>query len=1220
MDDTKLCECLNNEAQIDSIIDGDSDITSEMQLESQVYSDLEKVVEVVDRYEGGTTRDIIVSVDNEADIITATLQKMWFLSVDEFPEVGSDNLIYADKGTGDLYTYNSQSGEYEKLVGDTDLRSISINGEKVEIDENKNADIPKATSTQLGVVAVDGAVADDSENPVQNKVIKKYIDGTKTALDTTIAGLDGKIGSTDGKVENLKQTLDATNKNLSDTQNSVNLAHSEIEKTNTRVTSLENRATTTETDISNINNSITTINGKIANISTSIDDKASLTEENSFEGKQNFNGEVEINATVEANRNVNINNATLNIVDEANDKVTTVYSDRIVSTSGDGGATVEAKLPSNSGTLLTDKDNVAYKDEIPDVSQFITRAVNDLINYYTKSEIDTTVIGLQAQISAIPKFAISVVTALPTTDISETTIYLLKTSTTETGNLYTEYIYINSSWESLGTQTLDLTGYAKESWVETKIANFLTTSQVNTLISSALQEYSKTGEFSDIAFSGNLSDGTQDSTHRLVSDSEKATWNAKQNALTFDETPTANSDNPVKSKGIKTELGKMVDLATAQTITGKKTYSVRPALQENGTTSEFATLSDLANYVATQSNDEDTYAQVTNEDGAVTISVAENTTNHTLRVDNTGVYVDDHQIASVDDIAKSATSLTNDYTSKIDATNSRVTTLDGAVTTNSNDIVTINNTLGDYTTSIADLNTEVEKLQDTTTTGLSNRITKNMLDIYAGNVDKCNTNSVDGICTNLYKTDGSFYTSRQFLFPDFIATSDDTTNKHTFSIDTDKFATVEDMTTTISEATSPLYSNITSLKSQIPTKVSELTNDSGYITSALLPTIVQEGGDSTTAVMSQDSTTKELEKKQDLIEYVTLPTDTTSISEEDYNKLVNHPENKIIFNGEYYDYACKTTGLSEGANYIKATTTIKSNILSGDTYNHHIVVIGVRKGLVDSPYYTIVKDTQLAEYDTYLDFAQSEYKKTINLLKLETPSVYYGSMDGVTISIDDDGVITSSGTATAESAIRLGYCPRTLKSGRTYVFRVTDKSGDSTGISVFFRTSTETFAVTMGTPLTRTFVTDTAISQVEQYYSNGRVFNGKFTIEVLEAEDEAQSYQPYSGEIIHDEDLQSVFTTNNLYSGNPNAGDVITLSSSLSNYRAILVEIINQYYNHLCTVIPLSRFDDLTETGYAPWYCGTNVDYISGFYVSATSIKVKSKTSSLLGLQIYGVK
>lgn len=36
-----------------------------------------------------------------------------------------------------------------------------------------------------------------------------------------------------------------------------------------------------------------------------------------------------------------------------------------------------------------------------------------------------------------------------------------------------------------------------------------------------------------------------------VSDADKERWNSKQNALTFDNTPTANSDNPVKSKGIK---------------------------------------------------------------------------------------------------------------------------------------------------------------------------------------------------------------------------------------------------------------------------------------------------------------------------------------------------------------------------------------------------------------------------------------------------------------------------------------------------------------------------------------------------------------------------------------------------------------------------------------------------------------------------------------------
>lgn len=67
----------------------------------------------------------------------------------------------------------------------------------------------------------------------------------------------------------------------------------------------------------------------------------------------------------------------------------------------------------------------------------------------------------KAEVSAIPKFAISVVAALPTTNISGTTLYLLKTGE-ETNNLYTEYIYVDNKWEKLGTQKLDLSGYVQK--------------------------------------------------------------------------------------------------------------------------------------------------------------------------------------------------------------------------------------------------------------------------------------------------------------------------------------------------------------------------------------------------------------------------------------------------------------------------------------------------------------------------------------------------------------------------------------------------------------------------------------------------------------------------------------------------------------------------------------------------------------------------------------
>ena len=101
-----------------------------------------------------------------------------------------------------------------------------------------------------------------------------------------------------------------------------------------------------------------------------------------------------------------------------------------------------------------------------------------LSNYYTKSEVNS-------QISSIPKFAIAVVTDLPTGNISDTTIYLKKTGS-DTQNLYTEYIYVNSKWEQLGTQKLDLSGYlTKTDASNTYLGKYATAVSANKLSSNA---------------------------------------------------------------------------------------------------------------------------------------------------------------------------------------------------------------------------------------------------------------------------------------------------------------------------------------------------------------------------------------------------------------------------------------------------------------------------------------------------------------------------------------------------------------------------------------------------------------------------------------------------------------------------------------------------------------------------------------------------------------
>ena len=88
----------------------------------------------------------------------------------------------------------------------------------------------------------------------------------------------------------------------------------------------------------------------------------------------------------------------------------------------------------------------------------ITNAVDDLVNYYKKSETFTKQ-EVNNLISAITTMDIQVVQTLPTEDISTTTIYLVPKTTAETNDAYDEYIYVSNAWEHIGSTEVDLTNY-----------------------------------------------------------------------------------------------------------------------------------------------------------------------------------------------------------------------------------------------------------------------------------------------------------------------------------------------------------------------------------------------------------------------------------------------------------------------------------------------------------------------------------------------------------------------------------------------------------------------------------------------------------------------------------------------------------------------------------------------------------------------------------------
>lgn len=83
-------------------------------------------------------------------------------------------------------------------------------------------------------------------------------------------------------------------------------------------------------------------------------------------------------------------------------------------------------------------------------------AYKDVVTTVTEgSEALITSGAVQSAIKGLTGFHFEIVSALPTTGETNV-IYLVLKETSETGNVYTEYAYINNAWEKLGDTSITL--------------------------------------------------------------------------------------------------------------------------------------------------------------------------------------------------------------------------------------------------------------------------------------------------------------------------------------------------------------------------------------------------------------------------------------------------------------------------------------------------------------------------------------------------------------------------------------------------------------------------------------------------------------------------------------------------------------------------------------------------------------------------------------------
>lgn len=197
-----------------------------------------------------------------------------------------------------------------------------------------------------------------------------------------------------------------------------------------------------------------------------------------------------------------------------------------------------------------------------DLETVIAGIESNFDNYYDKTAIN----GLLEGISTLD---IEVVTDLPSSDISTSTIYLKLNASAGANNIYDEYIYVNSQWEIIGSTAIDLSNYYNKGEVDSKLTDKAAASDLT-------------------AHTGNAD------IH--VTATDKSTWSGKQDALVSGTNiKTINNESLLGSGNIAlTTEEKEVSIGTTEPVDEDTKIWINP--EEEVTSATLAAVAFSGNY------------------------------------------------------------------------------------------------------------------------------------------------------------------------------------------------------------------------------------------------------------------------------------------------------------------------------------------------------------------------------------------------------------------------------------------------------------------------------------------------------------------------------------------------------------------------------------------------------------------------------------------------
>ena len=141
------------------------------------------------------------------------------------------------------------------------------------------------------------------------------------------------------------------------------------------------------------------------------------------------------------------------------------------------------RITSTESSLTTLNDSVAtLTSNISDQSTKIDN-INDRFASYVPTSAKGTANGIAtldgkgqvpvSQLGNVDTELFLIVAELPTEDIKTNKVYLVPSGTTEQGNVYAEWVYVNNAWEKFGEYKpeVDLTAYSTTEEIKTNVQN-----------------------------------------------------------------------------------------------------------------------------------------------------------------------------------------------------------------------------------------------------------------------------------------------------------------------------------------------------------------------------------------------------------------------------------------------------------------------------------------------------------------------------------------------------------------------------------------------------------------------------------------------------------------------------------------------------------------------------------------------------------------------------